>query len=709
MSLRLLVALALLAPLVAAPADACGVPCGRIYPSILMSVEGQAPGQVYNVTQGVPLTLEATLTFRFDAGTEGYTAPDPNNPIVVTFEFPRKPKWAELSVEPDRIPIPVTDPRYLKPGTPDPSAPPELTYEYATKVAVTALVTDRAVLRDGFDFGKLLVFAKSTESGLYQAGYGIKEIRVAPEGAVHESDVAGERDVFEAKPLPPLVVPEAGASVAGLSASVAAAGEAAWWQPTALAVDVTPVDGEMVLALHDERGALVAQAGPLDAALGEATLQATFVEPGLHTLTVTLLPQDGTAAPPVTIPIPFRVGDEAAEGWQYPKAYRVATQEIVPAPQAATQDPNGQFERDVPFFAYESAQSMSAAVSLVTPGLPSDRALANVQFSVHDPDGRMLQAGSVDPANPSRSIRITALPGDGWYVLRARGAGLPAGAAIQARVEIAYPANPVARAHADGVADATGGALALGGRNLTLPVADARVWSPTPFAPGIEGESVRYHLTVFDGDGTLAYATGARTGAASFTPPAPGTYRAYAYVEPVAPSEAFSPVVRAFTFGVGNDTTTVASKMRVEETLDLPVAAGETVVGIYQVRTALAVGAQGGSMSASSANLVLRYAAPDAPAPGGEPLLAGPLTLPDLGHPVFLVYASAPGAAIQRQGNLGMEADYGAPLDLVGPDAKPPAPPQTSDVPLGLAPLLAALALAALAGRRLGNRFERLK
>lgn len=656
------------------------MPCGRIYPLILITVEDKAA--MYPLALDRTVDVDALLTYKFSMTNEGYTAATPNEPIVIRFEYPRKPDWADIKVVPDVIQVDVANPTMVKP---DPSTPtaPQAEYEFTIPITVSLTLTGQAILRDGYDFHKLLVFAKSSESGLYQSGYGIKEFRVVPEGAIHESDVAGTQDVFTATPLPALTLAPAESSFAGTRVSLAPPTGAKFWQPAALVATIEPApSGRMVFAVHDEEGALVASTAPL-AAAGEARLNATFVKPGRHTATLTLLPDAGTSTPPLTYALPFDAGTTEAEGHLFPKSYLVTSSEIVPVPLASGDDAMTQFERDVPFFAFDTAQSVSASLTLHTAGaLPADlgRSAANLQFSVHDPDGNLLSASSVDPVNPAKGFRVGSLPMDGWYVLRVRGSGAPAGTAYDARIEVSYASAHQSRNRADGAPDLTGGLLGRGGTNMTLPVDALAVWAPSDATPALDsGAARRYQLTLYDANGTLAYASGAREGAASFSAPAPGLYRAYAYAEPVRGDVPFSPIVRAFTFEVGIGTTTIASTFTIDDGYEAPFAATPTLLGFH------AVPVHPGSLQATLENAVLIDAA------GNEAEASAPGT--------YFLRAMASGDPPQgSEHRVSLEQSYPAPVTLGGPDA--PTDPATEVPAPALGFVLLGLAALALARRR---------
>lgn len=567
--------------LVLAPsAEACAsVPCGRIYPNILLQFPEGAPRE-FDVRIGVPLEIEATLTYRFDMQNDGYTVAAPNEPVFVTFEFPRKPGWADLKVEPEKLEVPVNDPRYFQ-ATPDANAP-QLHYVWTAPIKITATVTGQAVLKDGYDYGKLLVFAKSSESGLYQSGYGIKEVRVVPEGALHESDVAGLRDTFAAQPLPAVALAPVERSFGGLTVTLTPPAAPRFWTPQRFEVALSPApQGRVFLALHDEAGNLVASDGPMEAA-PKLGLNATLAMPGLHTVTATLLPAAGTDAPPMTFSLPFLAGALDAEGFVFEKSYLVQTRAPVPTPGANAAEPLVQWERDVPFFAFDNAQSVSILFTLSTPLSPLDpgRGLANVQLVVLDPDGNLLAQNSVDPVNPQKPIRLGSVPQEGWFVLRLRGAGAPEGATWDARIEVVYPAPPQARNRADGVADETGATLRMAGRNLTLPLDVATVWQPSDATPALEGAgAMSYAVTVEDGNGSLVYASGLRASQATLTPPAPGAYRAFVYAEPGM--GAFPPLARAFAFSIGAGQSVTAAKFPVEDAPLAPTSPREGLLSLH--------------------------------------------------------------------------------------------------------------------------------
>lgn len=661
-----------------------GVPCGRIYPTILLSAPEGSPN-LWPLLTAQPLAVELTLTYRFDAINDGYSVASPNDPITVTFEFPRKPSWVDMHVEPESVVVDVNNPTRITPPA-DPNAP-QAYYNFETKIKVTASLTGQPVLRDGFDYAKLLVFAKSSENGLYQSGYGIKELRVVPEGAKHESDVAGLRDVFTTTPLPAPNMQPAELKLGGVTVTATPPADAEFWQPGTWKVALNPPPGGPVfVALHDEWGMLEAIQGPLDASSGNVAFNATLAKPGLHTLTVTALPAAGSLSPPVSYALDFQAGDLSAEGFAYPKSFVFADRAPVPVPTGNTADPTMQWERDVPFFAFDNAQAVAVVVSMFTPGgVDLGRGLANIQFSLLDPDGNLLSTSSVDPSQPVKPIRIGSVPTEGSYTLRLRGVGAPTLAWYDVRVEVAYATEAKARNRADGVADLTAPMLSRAGRNVTLPTEGLAVWSAADFTPTIDkADTTQYSTTVYDANGTLAYASGLRSGASSFTPTMPGKFRAFVFEQPVS-GIPFPPIVRAFTFEVGANTTTVASKYQIQDQPEIPVGATETLVAMYQLPVVGPSSAVGGFVENGRLEIVdandAKVSNPDALAPG-----------------TYFVKAYGQSAVPGRHATVDYQFELASPTTMEGPNAASTTPANGFPVPaIAVAGVVAVIGVVAVA------------
>ena len=669
------------------------IPCGRIYPLILITTEAKT-GTLYDLDRGAPLVVDALLTFTFDAAKDGYTPAAPNEPITISFEFPRKPAWAEMAVEPARVDVPVNDPTKFKADPADP-ANPKLTFEFSVPIQVAITLTGQPVLKDGLDYHKLLVFAKSSESGIFQSGYGIKEFRVVPEGALHEADVAGTRDVYVATPLPAdVALSPVTRSFGGATVTLTPPAKTLWWQPQPFEFRIEPAPaGKLVAAVHDEAGDLVAQSPVLDAAGGTVALNVTLVRPGLHTATLTVLPDAGTRGLPVTHALDFRAGDLSVEGVQFPKLMLVAVSEPIPAPVgspgATPQDALVQFERDVPFYAFDTAQGVTVAVSVRGSVPVPVGGAGNLQFSVLDPDGKLLQTSSVDPANPAKSFRIGSVPAEGWYTLRVSGIGAPVGAAFDAAVEVTYVQAPQARNRADGLPDPTPDTLGRGGLNLTLPVDGLQVWAPGALTPQYADLPFLHATTVTDADGALVQATRLREGAATFSPPWPGAYRAFVHVQPMPGGQPFSPLVRAFTFTVGEGQTTVAQTFSVEDAYALPTAAGASVMGVYALPRV-----DGGRLAPDASGLAVQSVGGDgAPAEGTSSA-----------DPRWLLVSTA-GPTRGEDATFAATAEFPAPVTLTGPSPVGAQGAKGASIPgLAVGLVLAALGVVAVGAALLRRR-----
>lgn len=155
--------------------SSCAPPCGEINPRLIFDFE-DLPREPIDLDKGDSVTFQGTLTLWADADDEGYVPPDPQEPIVIRFAFPRLPIWAQMTVEPNEIPIDTVCPTcFTVEG--DPSQP-KTHYASTHPINLTIEVLDTPERTTGYDYGKLQLFAKSTESGIWNPGYGIKEVRV---------------------------------------------------------------------------------------------------------------------------------------------------------------------------------------------------------------------------------------------------------------------------------------------------------------------------------------------------------------------------------------------------------------------------------------------------------------------------------------------------------------------------------------------------
>jgi hypothetical protein len=213
-----------------------------------------------------------------------------------------------MSVEPPQIPVPI-EPQYLQPDTSDPTNP-GASYVYTAKITISFSAKSQPVLADGTDYAKLLVFAKSTESGLYKSGYGIKELRVAPAGAVHESDVASSRPKFTPIDVPPQAIPAMKREQPGLAVAVTPPPSVALWTPQAWQIAASK-PGTLSATLLDETGAVVYASGPRDSADGKLALNLTMPDVGRFLLAVHAESRSGEYADQ-SFAFPFDIGPTTA-------------------------------------------------------------------------------------------------------------------------------------------------------------------------------------------------------------------------------------------------------------------------------------------------------------------------------------------------------------------------------------------------------------
>lgn len=189
----------------------CAPPCGEINPRIMFEFPelGEEP---IDLAEGESKTFEGQVYYWTDTDDEGYAPRDPSQEIVIQFSFPRLPSWAEMSVEPTEIQVPVNTCAQCFKTTAD-GTRPTAHFEYSEPITLTVTANEAPQATTGYDYGKLQLFAKSTESAIYNPGYGIREVRVNP-GAGQAIDQQSTDD--------PMGVPGPGA-LAALAALGAAA------------------------------------------------------------------------------------------------------------------------------------------------------------------------------------------------------------------------------------------------------------------------------------------------------------------------------------------------------------------------------------------------------------------------------------------------------------------------------------------------------
>lgn len=199
-----------------ATADAdCSPPCGEINPRIVFEFPDLGDKPI-ELSEGESKTFEGEVVYWTDTDDEGHAPRDPSQDIVIRFSFPQLPSWASMKVEPNEVTVPVnTCPDCFK--TAADGTRPTAHYEYREPITLTVTAKEAPQATTGYDYGKLQLFAKSTESAIYNPGYGIREVRVNPGTSSDELASQSTDD--------PNGVPGAGAIAA--IAALAAAGLAA--------------------------------------------------------------------------------------------------------------------------------------------------------------------------------------------------------------------------------------------------------------------------------------------------------------------------------------------------------------------------------------------------------------------------------------------------------------------------------------------------
>lgn len=517
--------------------DRAEVPCGAIYPRVLIEANTTEPRSL----DARGYSIEATLAFEFDPMAEGLALDDPRNPIFVTFEFPRKPAWASLSVEPKEVPVPI-QPQHLQADPSDPQNP-RAPYRYTAPITITVAATSRAVLPDGADFARLYVFAKSTESGLYKPGYGIRELKVAPIDPLHEADL-GPRVVRA--PLDPPPFPLADLAIPLFphgTARVEFPDTADLWRPTPAIVTVEGADpGTISAALLDASGHVVAQAGPSPAPLA---FNLTFPNAGRFRLLVLAGAPTGVLG---AAEIELAPPPEGA-AWRLPRDYRLLQHGTFSRVAGSAADPAAQDERLLPIPVYEGASGAEVSLAIGTAGTPLDRGGANVNVAVLDPTGAVLHQGTVDPANPAKRFPVGALPGPGLYHVRVFGTAAPT-ATWSVAVQVVYDKKPLLVPAELPWRDAP---ARVGVLNATLEVEDATAWMPATTTlrllrpdgtPAAGAGSVAIFALDATGRGVQRTETAGRgldALAARLTFPQPGAYDVVAVAESDAASDGREP------------------------------------------------------------------------------------------------------------------------------------------------------------------------
>lgn len=177
----------------------CSPPCGEINPRITFEFPDVGDEEI-DLSEGESVTFQGEVVYWTDADDEGHAPSDPSEEIVIRFSFPRLPTWATMSVEPNEINVPVnTCPQCFQTDTE--SSRPDTNFEYREEIELTITAEEPPEATTGYDYGKLQLFAKSTESGIYNPGYGIREVRVMTDEDLEQQSTEDGLDVPGASAL----------------------------------------------------------------------------------------------------------------------------------------------------------------------------------------------------------------------------------------------------------------------------------------------------------------------------------------------------------------------------------------------------------------------------------------------------------------------------------------------------------------------------
>ncbi len=722
--------------LAAAPATAdtgssskCSIPCGYIYP--LITIEPHDDQDVRDLPRSGNVTVDATLTWKFDMDQEGFTLNDPTKPIEIVFEFPRKPAWAGMSVEPSKIEVPIS-PQYVEPETDDPSEP-GATYRYTHDITITLGQRSQAVLPPGEDTTKLLVFAKSSESGLYKPSYGIKQLAVQPEDPIHRAEEGSAVDAVEPAPQPLETIQR---SLGPVDLTLEAEQDARYFRPTPLTARVTTPDGESVgparlsLSLIDEEGQVLYATGPRHAEAGVLHTNLTLPEPGQYRVAVTAEPTAQTEVrwQPASLALPLHTGPTDQGPVELEPQYQATYTELVTEVSGESDDPAGQYEKFIPFPVYEDANGASFAFFLGTdtPATRGPTGTANLNVAILDPTGAVLAQGTFDPANPTLRMPVGGLPGPGLYQIHVYGAGANpdalAGATYDVEMSVSYDGTPIVKDIRDGVF-AMPGSTHHADVGITLQHEHLTPWTPTTLeVPITDGngtpleDDVDVILTVTDADGNLVHTTGRTTATggtvtANITYPGVGPFFVTVVPEAQAAGERhWQPTALTSTVHVGgHDTPRITLPDTFHAAYEATVDAGSTEdVRTYPVPVLTAATEVSATLTAGStagATYHVSLVGPDgevvqesqAQAGGTATVSAG---TPDDGLYQVLVTVDAPfGGAY----DIALETPYPQPITVDNPLFPVGASGSgdgtgSGDGPLQNVPLSPALALLALMG-----------
>lgn len=556
---RLWLLAAVLLALLAPQGLACGgVPCGYVYPRLLFELGER--GHRYTLTSDEPLRLEGTLTFTWDITAEGLAVQNPTVPIVVTFQFPRKPDWLHVEVEPAELQIPISPEHVEATNTP---TGVQLVYRYTAPIAVEASLDGPPVV-DPEQPPSLLILAQSSESGLYKPGFGVRDLPLELPEALVQTAREGAASELRVGAPEPLALGPLELEFEGATLSLQAGAPVELWKPASLVARAlrgsSPARAvDMAASVVDEDNEILYTTGLRHRADGALSFGFTFPEPGHYRVLVAARPVPGASdlgIAPVVAEFDLVLPGLEYDALRYPDAYRARYVEPTSELHANAQDLPRQFEKLVRFPVLAGADSVAVQVRLGASGAAALGA-GSIYASVLGPQDEELAYGKLDALSPTLDARLKGPLPAGEYKVRLVGTGLnpqgQAGSVLTIDVGVFYPEQPLGLVRAKGEPRLlVGGAVSLGTGNMELDLVlheEPALWKPLHamlVAKDREGR-VALHpdfiLTVRGPDGfggeRVLYTTGHRhphdgllhVGLAF---PAPGLYTISAFAAPTA-------------------------------------------------------------------------------------------------------------------------------------------------------------------------------
>lgn len=561
-AVAIVILVAAVAPLLSGPAAACGsVPCGYINPIITIDLEGVS-GQTFETRAGQALKFTGSITYTFDASQEGFTAPNPGETIVITFEFPRRPQWSDITVEPKSIEVPIL-PQYFET---DPSDPENvrIVYRFTSPLSVEVVEREPPTLAPERPTVKATIFAKSTESGFYKSGYGLKQFKLKPLDAAFAAAVdplAGlnVRDYIGRD----LALQER--SFATTTVTLRSTTPVNLWSPTSFEVTLRDPRGEtsgatVIAAVSTDSGELLQSTSSLEAVEGKAHFKFTFPESGRHTIAVAALPPPGAQIVWDPFVAVFDVPIGFDDAYVLPgKLYTATHREFPRALSADAAGTYGQYEKFIEIPVYDGVRTIEVGLTAgnTAPAAPGETSNGASSYfaEIIDPQGKPIATQTFGAANPARSLAVDAVPSTGVYVLHIYGTGASRGAAgayYEANVRVTYDEKNVFPP----IPASTGGAheeASLGRLSLAVVPSGAAPWRPVPWKVGLDDAAGagRLLLTVSDGDGRIVHSSGMVASTSAEIPvtlPSHGIFRASLLVldEPRAEGAYYDAVLASF-------------------------------------------------------------------------------------------------------------------------------------------------------------------